>query len=274
MDGEPAASELGHYSAIFWTCGNEVTNTLTANEQNALSTYLNNGGKLFITGQGIRNDLSSSTFFADYLHSATDGNLAGDRVVRGVAGNAIYGTANLLLQGGGNCGNNGTLGPDRITPINGGQAAFEYGGAGGMAGVMYDGTYKVIYLAFALEAACGLANTDHYSVVLTSTLNWWQISDADHDAGAVLPTSTRLLGNYPNPFNPTTELQFELGSVSQVELTIYDVQGRLVSELVNDVVQPGVHVVRFDATTLASGVYFARLTTPGFAQSAKMVLLK
>lgn len=275
LDGEPSASELGHYPAVFWTCGNETANTLTASEQTALSGFLNSGGNLFITGQGIRNDLSGSTFFADYLHSASDGDLAGDRVVRGVDGNTVYGEINLLLQGGGNCGNNGTLGPDRITPVNGGVAALEYGGAGGTGGVMYDGAYKVIYLAFALEAACGLAGTDHYSEVITSTLNWWQLSvDADDHSGTALPMSAKLLGNYPNPFNPTTELQFELATVSQVELSVYDVQGRLVSELINDVVQPGTHSVRFDASSLASGVYFARLTTPGFAQSAKMVLLK
>lgn len=275
LDGEPAATELGHYPAVFWTCGNETANTLTANEQSALTTYLNGGGKLFITGQGIRNDLSSTAFFADYLHSASDGDLPGDRIVRGVTGNTVYGDANLLLQGGGDCGNNGTLGPDRITAVNGGQTAFEYGGSqGGIGGVMYDGDYKVIYLAFALEAACGAAGTDHYSEVITSTLNWWQISDAEEHSGAALPTSIRLLGNYPNPFNPSTELQFELGTVSHVELSVYDVQGRLVSELLNDVVQPGVHAVRFDGTSLASGVYFARLSTPGFAQSAKMVLLK
>ncbi|MCB9366690.1 MAG: S8 family peptidase [Calditrichaeota bacterium] len=275
LDGEPTESDLGHYPAVFWVCGNETSNTLTAGEQSALTAYLNNGGRLLISAQGLRNDISGSSFFSDYLHAASDNDQAGDRVVNAVAGNPVYDGINLLLQGG-SCANNGTIGPDKITPMNDGVAAFEYTNAGGTGAVMYDGNYKTIYFAFAIEAACGLAGTVHYSAVLDRTLEWFGVSteDADDRPLAPLPQTAKLVGNYPNPFNPTTDLKFELASATHATLNVYDIQGRLVSELVNGMVQAGSHTVQFDGSGLASGVYFARLATPGFAQSVKMVLLK
>ncbi|MBK6767059.1 MAG: S8 family serine peptidase [bacterium] len=273
LDGEASAFELSHYAGVFWVCGNEATNTLSATEQAALTEYLNNGGKLLISGQGLRNYIGGSNFFADYLHASSDADLAGDRVVRGVTTNPVFGSFSLLLQGG-QCANNGMAGPDRVTPVNGGTAAFEYTNVGGTGAVMYDGAYKVLYFAFALEAACGLAGTQHYSTVLSSTLDWWQIEDAEHESRPELPSSSRLLGNYPNPFNPETVIQFEMNARAMVQLNVYDVQGRLVSELLSGVVEPGVHSVRFDGSALSSGVYFARMAANGTSHSSKMILLK
>ncbi len=275
LDGQPTSFHLSHYPAIIWVCGNETSNTLTASEQEALTSYLNAGGNLLISAHGLRNDIGGSSFFSDYLRSASDNNLAGDRVVNAVEGVPVFDGTRLLLQGGA-CANNGLTGPDRILPVNGGVAAFEYTTAGGVGAVMYDGAYKSIYFAFSLEAGCGLAGTDHYSVVLSRTLEWFGIERVDvHERPtAPIPHSARLIGNYPNPFNPTTEVKFEVGAASNVELRVYDIQGRLVSELVSGLVQPGTHQVQFDGSGFASGVYFVRLVAPGVVQSAKMVLLK
>lgn len=73
------------------------------------------------------------------------------------------------------------------------------------------------------------------------------------------PTLYRLYQNYPNPFNPTTKIRFDLSGDAQVNLTVYDVLGREVVQLINDERQSGVHDVLFDGTHLASGVYYYRL---------------
>jgi FtsP/CotA-like multicopper oxidase with cupredoxin domain len=87
-------------------------------------------------------------------------------------------------------------------------------------------------------------------------------------------TDYKLDQNYPNPFNPSTTINFSVPENSQVTLKIYDVLGKEVSTLINQVVPAGNHEVNFDATGLSSGVYFYNLTAGNFVESKKMVLLK
>lgn len=89
-----------------------------------------------------------------------------------------------------------------------------------------------------------------------------------------VPTSFALNQNYPNPFNPSTKIKFNLPSSNNVKLTIYDITGRKVKELVNRELAAGVHTVDFDASTLASGTYIYRIQAGSFVQSKKMILLK
>jgi len=85
---------------------------------------------------------------------------------------------------------------------------------------------------------------------------------------------------YPNPFNPSTVISFELRAASFVELAVYNIQGREVSIVVNEYLSAGAHSVIFNAADLPSGVYLYRLTAEGketgekFIKSAKMLLLQ
>ncbi|MDZ7766259.1 MAG: T9SS type A sorting domain-containing protein [Melioribacteraceae bacterium] len=69
-----------------------------------------------------------------------------------------------------------------------------------------------------------------------------------------------LSQNYPNPFNPTTSIKYQVSSSEKVILKVYDILGREIKTLVNEVKSPGSYEVQFDASQLASGVYFYRLT--------------
>ena len=84
----------------------------------------------------------------------------------------------------------------------------------------------------------------------------------------------RLYSNYPNPFNPTTTIPFDLKAAGAVTLQVYDVMGREVATLVNGSLAAGRHTLVFDARNLPSGVYLYRLTTAGYTEMHKMVLLK
>ncbi len=88
--------------------------------------------------------------------------------------------------------------------------------------------------------------------------------------GGVLPIETSLLQNFPNPFNPTTAIRFDLSSGGLVNLSIYDVLGREVAKLKNEVMSPGRYRVTFDATGLASGVYLYRLAVGRFRRIQKI----
>ena len=91
---------------------------------------------------------------------------------------------------------------------------------------------------------------------------------------------TVLHPGFPNPFNPTTTIAFEVGEAGQVHLGVYDVAGRLVRTLVDDVRQPDlIHRVTWDGhgndgADLASGLYFYRLTANDAVHTRKVVLLK
>ncbi len=85
--------------------------------------------------------------------------------------------------------------------------------------------------------------------------------------------SYNLSDNYPNPFNPSTKISYEIPELANVSLRVYDMSGREVAELVNQMQQPGSYDVIFNAS-LSSGVYFYKLEAGGFVQTKKMILIK
>lgn len=91
---------------------------------------------------------------------------------------------------------------------------------------------------------------------------------------ALLPKQYKLHQNFPNPFNPTTEIRFDLKEPGKTRLVIYNSVGQQVTELVNRDMPAGYHSVRFNATRLATGIYFYRLESGQFTSVKKMVLVK
>jgi hypothetical protein len=92
-----------------------------------------------------------------------------------------------------------------------------------------------------------------------------------------VPKDFSLLQNFPNPFNPSTKIRFEVpnkGLQPLVQIRVFDVLGRGVSILVNQQLQPGTYEVNFDATNFQSGVYFYKLIANDFSETKKMVLIK
>ncbi len=89
-----------------------------------------------------------------------------------------------------------------------------------------------------------------------------------------LPTEFRLSQNYPNPFNPTTTIEFQVSSFEFVSLTVFDVLGREIGTLVNEVRPTGLYTVHWDASSFPSGVYIYRLRAGNFVSAKKMVLMK
>ena len=89
-----------------------------------------------------------------------------------------------------------------------------------------------------------------------------------------VPSAYRLEENYPNPFNPGTDIGFGIGDFGLVRLAVYDLLGREVAVLVNEKKAPGSYRVRFDASGLASGIYLYRLTSGQYSQTRKMILLR
>lgn len=91
---------------------------------------------------------------------------------------------------------------------------------------------------------------------------------------SVVPGAVSLAQNYPNPFNPSTTIRYGLPSRARVVLTIYNTLGQQVSTLVQGEQDPGYHEVRFDGSTLPSGVYFYRIRAGSFVGTKKCLLMK
>ncbi len=96
----------------------------------------------------------------------------------------------------------------------------------------------------------------------------------------IQPTSNNVPGkfalyqNYPNPFNPTTNIRFDIPKDGNVSIKVYDVLGRQVSSVVDEFKKAGEYSVSFDASNLASGAYFYKITAGDFVETKKMMLIK
>jgi len=88
------------------------------------------------------------------------------------------------------------------------------------------------------------------------------------------PFATALAQNFPNPFNPSTVIGFQVGTQDLASLRVYDIMGREVAVLVNEVMPAGEHFVTFDASNLASGVYIYRLSVGTEVFTKRMTLIK
>ncbi len=92
-----------------------------------------------------------------------------------------------------------------------------------------------------------------------------------------VPNKFMLYQNYPNPYNPTTTIEFDVASKSKVSLKVYNILGQEVATIINKVMEPGSYKTKFNAfstKTLASGVYFYRIVAGKYVSTKKMLLLK
>jgi len=93
-----------------------------------------------------------------------------------------------------------------------------------------------------------------------------------------IPSVYAVSQNYPNPFNPSTKIDYELPYDGKVSILLYDISGREVGKLVNEVKTAGYYTVQFNASNLSSGMYFYRISAQGnnqnFLQTKKMVIIK
>jgi len=101
-----------------------------------------------------------------------------------------------------------------------------------------------------------------------------EVTGLADESGTGAITDYQLFQNYPNPFNPKTVIKFQVPSSMFVKLHVYDILGREAKTLVNEYKSSGIYEVSFDASSLASGLYFYKLTAGNFSQTKKMLLLK
>jgi hypothetical protein len=124
------------------------------------------------------------------------------------------------------------------------------------------------YLITATTRSYGAGGDDVY-LIRTGEI----LTDADEQSSA-LPIHHSLSAAFPNPFNPSTQIQYNIASQTAVSLNVYDLLGRNMTILVNEVQNAGEYSVMFDGAGLPSGVYIYRLQAGEFSDAKKMVLMK
>jgi hypothetical protein len=174
---------------------------------------------------------------------------------------------------------------------------------GGRLGVGFSTTASLKTLRDSLNVT--VINSDTLNAI-NKIVEWWQINNYSIDSlvniykndsrfqfidayrplmfidefatsvnrSTVLPYQYSLSPNYPNPFNPTTVIAYSIPKSGNISLKIYDLLGREVATLVNEIKQAGNYEVKFDGSKLASGIYLYRIQSGNFNYTRKMILIK
>gem|GEM_PF-3179369 len=184
VSGTPTLGQLQGALAVVWYTGQAFENTVSPAEQAVLTTYLDGGGSLFLSGQDIGYDLSSQgnaadlAFYTDYLHATYLADDTNDLTLTGVTGDPIGDGMTLDLTGG---ANNSDF-PSRIDPVGGSTSVFLYNSTW-VGAVRYEAAFKSLYFAFNFESNLA-ADQD----TLMARILAWQI------AGDVVPPVATLTG--------------------------------------------------------------------------------
>ena len=130
---------------------------------------------------------------------------------------------------------------------------------------------KIVFTAFGFET---IALDEIRALFAERVIDWLSTPVGINETDPIRPESFELSQNYPNPFNPSTVIKYSVPKESPVIIKVFDLRGREVAILVNEVKQPGTYEITFDAKKYASGVYFYQMISGEFVQIKKMSLLK
>ena len=273
---------------FIWVAGGSSSSNLSDTERALLIQQLEAGNRLILAGKNIAefsdsNDLLLSRYAG--IKFFTNNSAFG---ARGFTGDYIGNGLNLPMAG---------PGKDQLVltdnPYGKTFKVFYYGSAaadtvkiGAVRAENSQKKWKVVFYGIGLEMVSD-ANCD---TLLLRSINYCADTNfvtkvEDVYSVSTLPVRYYLHQNYPNPFNPNTIIKFDLPAISQVEVSIYDVNGKLVKKLVNDKKEAGYHSIEWNGTDaygrkVSSGIYFYRInaknlkTGSEFVETKKMVLLK
>ena len=286
--------DLQTYRMVFWLLGDESTadETFSAEEQQLVKSYLENGGYLFVSGSEVAFDLAvgdslsrpsmeDSSFLHQFLKAEYVDDNAGVYQVEGSEGSIFDGSS---FSFGSNPYN--VSKPDFILPTNGSMACLKYQAAEKIAGIQYYGAFgsgnksgKLVYLAFPFETIA----VESQAEMMEQVLGFFNVNTGLVEFREITqnPEEFRLQQNYPNPFNPidlSTRIIYYLPEHSHIKLRIYNIAGQLVRELVDKQQGKGDFFVKWngrdnDGKMLPNGIYFCRLQYRNFSLTKRIVLL-
>jgi hypothetical protein len=268
-------NNLDDYQAVMWNCSHTAS-PLNQDEIDLLSGYLDSGGRLFLSGTNIASDLSANPFLLQYLHLSYVEQMF-YIVINGVTGDPVGNGLMLALY-------NSSTDQDKVSPANGGITCLNYIGVH-PCGIRYESNYKVVTFTFAFEdIRWDLPTMDKPDAVLSQVLSWLDVEMPVDQVFSAPPAQTfKLLGNYPNPFNPATNIAFHLPEAGEVEIAVFNISGQKVWERKLGLCALGEMNITFDGISqdgiaLSSGLLLYRISVKNaereYKAVGKMLLLK
>ncbi len=268
---------------MVWYTGDADSAVLSAPEQEVLVGFLQNGGRLFLSGQNIAEADTGGALLSGVLGVSFDKNIIPPRI-RGVAGD-VLGDGLVLSSVGG--ANNQSSKDAFFFDSTRAELSFFYGNTPlGNAGIHAEDRqlgWRLVFLGFGFE---GINNDNGLrNQVMDRVLNWLRgtvtgVETPGKGSPDLLSGTYRLLPNYPNPFNPSTSIVFSLPRTDRVRVEIFNALGQRIRVLQEGLFPAGVHRLGWDATDalgriVPTGIYLVRMSTKsGFRSTRKIMFLK
>ncbi len=284
--------DLKNYAMVIWILGEESTadRTFDSQEQAAVKSYLENGGKLFVSGAEIGWDLdyynNGRSFYQNYLKARYVADDANVYQFSGVTGSIFEGLSGLKFDD----GTHGTYNvdyPDCIDPVGGSQMCLKYDGTSYIAGIQYEGKFgtsnkigKLVYFGFPFETI--YAESDRNSV-MQRIINYFGLSSTvavDKSISELKDAiGYQLFQNYPNPFNSSTMIRFSIPRQSHIQIEIYNILGGKIASLIDTNLPAGNHQIEWhgindQGAPVTAGTYIVVLKCEAFQKTRKIVLVK
>lgn len=285
-NGAPTA-EVGNYPVLIWATGHARGRSLHHDEQELLRAHLARGGAVLLAGDDIGRDLmiqgdrQDSLFFSEVLRAALVSDSASIRRLIGVPNDPIGNRLFVYFEG--PFGSPEPTSPEVVRPLEPAVGFLLYMGAPNQfAGIRwYDPQTggRLVYLSFGLESVRG-PYEDAAAELLERCLTWLQQPTGVRADESFPPRRFVLQPNHPNPFNPETNVLFQLDEADRVELAVVNLRGQTVRMLKSELLPPGEYRVTWDGkddggVDLPSGVYILRLkTSRGRLATVKAVKLR
>lgn len=246
-----------------------------------LLSFVSAGGNIFLSGQNIAEDMTgrNSSFRSQLLHASFTKNIIFSKNLFGIQSDEVGSMIPKLSLVGGDAVPNQISPDDILVDTLTAHPLFRWNST---TGTSFGGAWwsdavsggKVVFYSFGLEGANDSASGVTFkSATLAKIINWFDGVTSTPEMAAA-PLNFRLFENFPNPFNPSTTIVFNLPKEQRASLIVYDVLGREIVTLFDGKGKVGSNVVQFNASALSSGVYMYRLQTEGFSAVHKMVLAK
>lgn len=125
------------------------------------------------------------------------------------------------------------------------------------------------------KAVVGMSGSGNYLIKSSNLLNLREQERNEFISGEKeLPVSYALGQNYPNPFNPVTRIRYSVPQESYVSISIYNMLGEKVQQLVDDTRSPGTYTIDWDASGFTSGIYLYTMKSGNYSESKKLILLR
>ncbi len=283
--GKLSASQLANFTVVVWNADLSYP-PLTPDDMTALGAYLDQGGRLFISGQDVGwamcdpgspyKTTQTLAWYNQYLGADYVTDDAAIFTVSGVAGDPIGDGLSFAIEGGTGSGQQDY--PDEIHPRAGAWPVLLYASGREAAIRFQGGAFRTVYLSYGFQAQ---ATASSRKTLMSRSLLWLGFTGLvdvpGPDAGA--PSASLAPKAAPNPFGPATRISFVVPGVGPipVSVAVYDVSGRRLRMLWDGPAAPGPRSIAWDGrddggARVASGIYLARVRVGGEHRTVKLAL--